>query len=99
MRLTKEILEAQGWVWKCPLMVLKAPVVHTPSILVRLGWQPSNGRCIIGFGELPLPVETTEQLITILHLCGLHEQAQMMPTDAEDDLQAEMEHYLEIQEG
>lgn len=66
--LTSELLLANGWIEKPGIVVLKNPVI-------RLGWVLSDKTFIIGYGQLPHPVTTVEQLLDIYRVCGLDELA------------------------
>lgn len=58
MRLTKEILHEMGWKEYGGVMVLRS----TP----RLGWYAKDGKLIVGYTEVPFPVETVEELQAFL---------------------------------
>lgn len=66
--ITREMLLQNGWIEKPGILVLKNPII-------RLGWVPTTKKFIIGYGELPKPIETVGQLIDIYKLCGLYELA------------------------
>ena len=62
MTLVPSVFKSLGWEWKPPYYVYKKGKS-------RLGWNPSDGTFIIGYGELPVPVTTAVQLANILSIC------------------------------
>lgn len=66
--LTEEILAANGWRKSYDLMTLTK---IQGGIKFRIGWRITDHKFYIGYGELPIPVESVEHLILLMFAIGL----------------------------
>lgn len=71
MEINTKTLERLGWVEKNNVWTY-TEVVNGNKF--RIGWHSITHKCYIGYGELPIPVETDWHLLAIMRVCGLEEQ-------------------------
>ena len=69
MKITEQLLEANGWTWKGGFYYYTETTEHGK---VRIGWR--NGEFIIGYALFPREIWLVDELNQIMKLAGLKMQ-------------------------